>query len=56
MGIAPTGKKVTLPGMEIVRFSGGKLAEGWEGYDSMVLMEQLGVMPSPEEEHAQEEA
>ena len=54
MGIAPTGNKVTLPGMEIVRFSGGKLAEGWEGYDSMVLMEQLGVMPSPEEEHAQE--
>ena len=53
MGIAPTGNKVTLPGMEIVRFSEGKLAEGWEGYDSMVLMEQLGVMPSPEEEQAQ---
>ena len=53
MGIAPTGNKVTLPGMEIVRISGGKLAEGWEGYDSMVLMEQLGVMPSPEEEQAQ---
>ena len=53
MGIAPTGNNVTLPGMEIVRISGGKLAEGWEGYDSMVLMEQLGVMPSPEEEQAQ---
>ena len=54
MGIAPTGNKVTLPGMEIVRFSDGKIAEGWEGYDSMVLMQQLGVMPSPEEEQAQE--
>jgi hypothetical protein len=39
--------------MEIVRFSGGKLAEGWEGYDSMVLMKQLGVMPSPEQEQGQ---
>ena len=43
-GIPPTGKRVTLPGMEIVRISGGKLVEGWEGYDSMNLMRQLGVM------------
>ena len=43
-GIAPTGKRVTLPGMEIVRISGGKLVEGWEGYDTMNLMQQLGVV------------
>ena len=43
-GIAPTGNRVTLPGMEIVRISGGKLVEGWEGYDSMNLMRQLGVV------------
>ena len=43
-GIAPTGNRVTLPGMEIVRISEGKLVEGWEGYDSMNLMQQLGVM------------
>ena len=43
-GIAPTGNRVVLPGMEIVRISGGKLVEGWEGYDSMNLMRQLGVM------------
>jgi predicted ester cyclase len=30
--------------MEIVRISEGKLVEGWEGYDSMNLMQQLGVM------------
>ena len=44
VGIVPTGNRVTLPGMEIVRISGGKLAEGWEGYDSMNLMRQLGVV------------
>jgi steroid delta-isomerase-like uncharacterized protein len=43
-GIPPTGKRVTLPGMEIVRISGGKLVEGWEGYDTMNLMRQLGVV------------
>ena len=43
-GIAPTGNPVTLPGVEIVRISDGKLVEGWEGYDSMTMMRQLGVM------------
>lgn len=47
-GIPPTGRRVTTPGMEIVRISGGKLVEGWEGYDSMNMMQQLGVIPSPE--------
>ena len=42
--IPPTGNRVTLPGMELVRISGGKLVEGWEGYDMMTLMRQLGVM------------
>ena len=42
--IAPTGNQVTLPGMEIVRISEGKLVEGWEGYDSMTMMRQLGVV------------
>ncbi len=43
-GIPPTGNRVTLPGMEIVRISDGKLVEGWEGYDSMTMMRQLGVV------------
>jgi steroid delta-isomerase-like uncharacterized protein len=43
-GIPATGKRVTLPGMEVVRVSGGKLVEGWEGYDTMNMMRQLGVM------------
>ena len=43
-GIAPTGNRVTLPGMDIQRISDGKLVEGWEGYDSMTMMRQLGVM------------
>lgn len=48
-GIAPTGKRVTTPGMEISRIEGGKVAETWENYDMMGLMQQLGVIPAPEE-------
>ena len=42
--IAPTGNRLPLPGMEIVRISGAKLVEGWEGYDSMNMMRQLGAI------------
>ena len=31
--------------MKIGRFSGNKLVETWEGYDSMNLLKQLGVTP-----------
>jgi steroid delta-isomerase-like uncharacterized protein len=52
MGIAPTGNRVTLPGMDISRVSDGKVAETWEGYDTMVMMQQIGAISSPEEQQA----
>jgi predicted ester cyclase len=45
MGIAPTGKKVTVPALDMARFEGGKLVEHWGGPDQMSLMQQLGVIP-----------
>ena len=52
MGIAPTGRRVRQPGMDINRFSDGKVAETWEGYNPMVMMQQIGAIPSPEEQRA----
>jgi steroid delta-isomerase-like uncharacterized protein len=52
MGIAPTGNRVTQPGMDISRLSEGKVAETWEGYNSMVMLQQIGAIPSPEEAQA----
>ena len=46
MGIAPTGKQVTLSGIEINRFEQGKLVEHWEQADMMGLMQQIGSSPS----------
>ena len=47
MGIPPTDKKPTISIIKIDRFSGGKLVEGWYEYDTLSLMQQLGVIPTP---------
>ena len=46
MGIAPTGKKVTMTGISIHRIAGGRIVEEWQEWDSLGLMQQLGVVPS----------
>ena len=55
MGIAPTGNRVEISGMEISRISGGKVAEMWEGYDAMGLMQLMGAIPASEEEQQAQE-
>ncbi len=47
MGIPPTGKRVTMHGIDIVRLEGGKLAEHWAIFDQLGMMQQLGVIPAP---------
>jgi steroid delta-isomerase-like uncharacterized protein len=45
-GISPTGKQTTVEGITIDRFSGGKIAESWDNWDALGLMQQLGAIPS----------
>jgi steroid delta-isomerase-like uncharacterized protein len=45
MGIPPTGKQVTVTGIEVDRVSGGKIEETWVNYDALGMMQQLGVVP-----------
>ena len=47
MGLAPTGKPMTVSGVTVMRFRDGKVAEEWEQVDMMSMMQQLGAMPSP---------
>ncbi len=47
MGIPVTDKKVTFWAIEIDRFSNGKLAEIWSRFDTLGLMQQLGIVPKP---------
>lgn len=47
-GIAATGKHVDFGFLQIQRIEGGKIAEGWVIFDSLGMMQQLGVIPVPE--------
>ncbi len=43
MGIAPTGKQVTITGISILWIVGGKIVEEWTEPDNLGFMEQLGA-------------
>lgn len=47
-GIPPTGKEVSIPGITILRFAGGKCVERWSQADFLGLLQQLGAIPAPE--------
>jgi len=49
MGIPATGKQVTVAWIGIYRVTDGKIAEEWGSMDSLGLLQQLGIMPSPEQ-------
>ena len=46
MGIAPTGKQITVTGILISRVAGGKEVEGFLVNDQLGMMQQLGVVPT----------
>ena len=46
MGVAPSGRQVTMEGIAIYRFENGKIAEKWGQQDRLSVMRQLGIIPS----------
>ena len=48
LGIPATGKSYTIAGIDIHRLKDGKLAEHWHVVDMLSMLQQLGVIPSPE--------
>ena len=44
MGIGPTGKSIDVPGVDILRLAGGRFVEHWGVMDSLIMMQQLGMM------------
>ncbi len=49
MGMPATGKPATVTGIVINRLAGGKIAEGWTNFDALGMLQQLGVIPTPEQ-------
>lgn len=48
MGISATGKRGGGTGIVIFRLADSQIAEGWVNYDALGLLQQLGVIPTPE--------
>jgi steroid delta-isomerase-like uncharacterized protein len=46
MGVPPTGRTVSLPGINIFRVRDGLIVERWGRLDELGLLRQLGVVPA----------
>ena len=51
-GIPATGKRATVTGVITTRFKDGKVAEGWSLFDQLGMLQQLGVVPMPQQTSA----
>lgn len=47
-GIPPTGKQASWGEMHIGRIQDGKIVEHWGQIDNLGMLQQLGVIPSPQ--------
>ncbi|MBI2659587.1 ester cyclase [Candidatus Woesearchaeota archaeon] len=45
MGISPTGKKISMSVMDIIRIKNNKIIERWGIEDNLSLWKQLGIEP-----------
>ena len=45
-GIPPTGKKVSVDGIWIHRTKNGRIVESWNVWDTLGMLQQIGVVPS----------
>jgi predicted ester cyclase len=43
MGIEPSNRPIVIPGLEILRFRDGKIAERWTIYDYLSTAEEIGA-------------
>ena len=45
-GVPPTGRPVSMCGIDFSRIVGGKIAEHWVQFDMMAVMQQIGAIPA----------
>ena len=48
LGVPATGKPVRISGMTIVRIRNGKIVEGWDNWDQLAMMQQIGAFERPQ--------
>jgi steroid delta-isomerase-like uncharacterized protein len=48
LGVPATGKQVRITGTSIARIENGKIVEGWDNWDRLAMLEQIGAYSPPE--------
>jgi len=48
LGIPPTGRSFHMSGMDIYRIENDRMAEHWHVVDQLTMLQQLGLVPSPD--------
>jgi steroid delta-isomerase-like uncharacterized protein len=48
LGAAPSGRRVKIAGVVIIRIANGKIVEGWNSWDQLGLLRQIGALPTAE--------
>lgn len=52
LGAPPTGGDFSIAGIDVIRFRDDKMAEHWHVVDQLGLLQQLGLLPAPEQGEA----
>src|SRR6202158_3446544 len=48
LGIPATGKRVQISGMTIARIRDKQIIEGWDNWDQLAMLKQIGAYASPQ--------
>jgi steroid delta-isomerase-like uncharacterized protein len=51
LGIPPTGRNVHITGMTMVHIKNGKITAGWDNWDQLAMLRQIGVVPEADDSH-----
>jgi steroid delta-isomerase-like uncharacterized protein len=46
LGVPPTGQRVRIEGIVIVHIANGQIVEGWNSWDQLGLLRQIGALPA----------
>jgi predicted ester cyclase len=46
LGVPPTGRRIRIEGIVVIRIANGQLVEGWNSWDQLGLLRQIGVLPA----------
>jgi steroid delta-isomerase-like uncharacterized protein len=45
-GVPPTGRPITMKGVDFSRVVDGRVAEHWAQFDVLAVMQQIGALPT----------